>query len=375
MNARERMLELAGDVAERCKKCQLCKKECAFLQENGMPGEMAEGLLAGTLDPAVALMCSVCGLCAGVCPVRGLSPQALFQAMREVAVEAEPARARRFRPLLNYETVGLSRPFTFFGVPEGTTRVLFPGCNLPGTRPDIVWNCFLKLREEDPGLGFVLSCCAKPSLMCGLRPRHEERVAGVLGRLARAGVREVLTLCPNCHVTLRRASAEAGSGLVVRTVYEVLAATVREPEGGFAERVRTGVHDPCVLRAERPVHEAVRTLLWNTGSSVAEMRHSMHKALCCGEGGGVGFSRPDLAAAWRARRAEEATERRVVTYCAGCAVSLAGTVDPVHLLDLVLGPEPAPASTWTRGLRTYLNRLGLKRRAGAFLRSKGLVGS
>jgi hypothetical protein len=47
----------------------------------------------------------------------------------------------------------------------------------------------------------------------------------------------------------------------------------------------------------------------------------------------------------------------------------------VHLLDLVLGPEPAPASTWTRGLRTYLNRLGLKRRAGAFLRSKGLVGS
>lgn len=367
--ARERMMEVAGEMAAKCKNCLFCQKECAFLKEYGMPGQIDARLLEedNPEDPAIALQCSLCTLCTSVCPVRGLEPAALFQAMRECAMEENPSLAKRFKPLLAYETTGLSRPFTFFGLPKGTRRVLFPGCNLPGTRPDAVWACYEKLAEEDETLGLVFSCCAKPSRMAGLAGRHEERMSALVARLAEAGVEELVSMCPNCHMTLK----DADTPFTVRSVYELLAETVREPEGGFEERVRTGVHDPCVLRGERSLHEAARTLLWNTGSSVAEMRHSMHKALCCGEGGGVALTRPEFAEAWRAKRKEEATERRVATYCAGCALGLKNTVDPVHLLDLALGLQAEPASRWPGGPKAYLNRIALKRKAAAHFRKLG----
>ncbi|MBU1247286.1 MAG: (Fe-S)-binding protein [Proteobacteria bacterium] len=362
----EIMIAAAQELASKCKACKFCTVDCSFLRENGMPNVIAQGVMDGTIDPALAMECSLCGLCTQVCTVRGLDPYALFQAMRDVAVEANPALLAPYKVLLNYEKLGLSKSFSFFGVPEGATTLLFPGCNMPGARSDTVWDCFLKLREADPKLGLVLHCCAKPSKMLGKIEEHEERMASVVERIAATGVSEVLVMCPNCLVTLRSAKPP----FAVRTVYEVLAERIPEPEPGM-ERIRTGVHDPCVLRAERKVHEAVRTILWNTGSSVAEMKHSMHKALCCGEGGGVKFVKPEYADAWRELRQSEASERRVVTYCAGCARQLGPEINAVHVLDLALGREAAPVSEWPGSSKSYLARTLLKRKARAFFRKQG----
>ena len=33
--------EVTGNIFERCTNCNLCKKECGFLQKYGTPGEIA----------------------------------------------------------------------------------------------------------------------------------------------------------------------------------------------------------------------------------------------------------------------------------------------------------------------------------------------
>lgn len=360
------MVSLAREMTEKCKSCKFCLRECQFLKDNGMPNAIAENLLSGTVKPVLAFQCNQCGLCTQVCTVRGLDPAAMFKAMRVQAMSENPALKKPYKKQLAYEKIGLSRAMSYFHAPEGATTLLFPGCNLPGTRPDLTWACFEKLREADPKLGLALHCCSRPSKSLGMLGLHHERMDELIKRIEATGVSEVLVMCPACLTTLK----EAEPSFSVRTVYEVLAEIIPEPAPGM-ERIRTGVHDPCVLRGERKVHEAARTLLWNTGSSVTEMGHSMHKALCCGDGSGVGVIRPDYAKAWRMRRKEEAKDRRITTYCGGCVNSLGSDMEVSHLLDLVLSDTVKPANEWATPPMTYANRLLFKKKAKSLFKKKG----
>lgn len=350
-----------------CKLCKMCLKECPLIQKWGMPGELATQWLAGKLSAeqtrAIAFECTLCGLCTQVCPVRGLDPRGFFQALREEAVRDNPAILSPYKGLLRYERTGLTGAFSFYGLPDGVRRVFFPGCALSGTRPDTVLRVLERLRMEDPATGFVMRCCTKPSLMLGRRDYFLEQNRTLFARLEAAGVQEVLVACPNCFNALRTAEPP----FAVRTVYEVLADNDPEPAPGM-ERVKTAVHDPCVLRAEKTVHAAVRDLLWNHGCSVSEMRHAHHKALCCGEGGGLAIAHPKLADTWLHTRLTEAKGRELAVYCAGCLERLAPHAPTRHVLDILLdgpaGDPPRPSS----GAATYFNRLRLKKRAAALFR-------
>ena len=365
----EHLRESAQALHNGCKLCKMCEKECPLLKEWGMPGNLAAALLSGELGAEkareLAFRCNVCGLCTQVCPVRGLDPRAFFQALREVVTGRDESVLVPYRRLLGYERMGRTRAFSFFGLPRKARSVFFPGCALAGARPDTVWRTYLRLREIDPHMGLVLHCCSKPSLQLGRRAAFELAAGELISRLSDAGIEEVLVACPNCHVALREAVGVAGT-LAVRTVYELLAEHSVEAVAP-AERVKTGVHDPCVLREARSVHEAVRNLLWDNGCSVAEMRHAQHKAVCCGEGGGVSHAYPEQADKWLAVRLAEARNRDVAVYCAGCLQRLAPRVRTWHVLDILLdgtgGEPPAVAS----GALAYYNRMRLKGRAVRYL--------
>ena len=123
------------------------------------------------------------------------------------------------------------------------------------------------------------------------------------------------------------------------------------------------VHDPCVIRAARPVHQAVRTLLTRQGLTVQEMPHSGGNTVCCGKGGAVNMLNPQLAASWGELRKSEAAGRRIITYCASCVQSLGEHTPTNHLVDLLFAPDRTLAGK-KKGAGapiTYLNRLRLKR--------------
>jgi uncharacterized membrane protein YdjX (TVP38/TMEM64 family)/Fe-S oxidoreductase len=335
-----------------CTGCGVCVAECGFLKTYGTPRDISLSYAPEDAQKhAVSFECSLCGLCSAVCP-EGLDPKALFLEMRREAVDCGYGAFSEHKGLLGYERTGLSRRFSWYGLPDGCTTIFFPGCALPGTRPAATFQVYERLRQEITDLGLVMDCCTKPSHDLGRQQFFQEMFGEMTAWLEAAGIRRVLVACPNCY----KVFSEYASQFQTETVYERLA----ELSPGSAVPVSAApvtIHDPCVVRFTPGPQDAVRKLLRAGGHSIEEMPHTRETALCCGEGGTAGALAPDLADGWGERRVFEAAGRRVVTYCAGCANHLGKRVKVSHVLDLVCN-TPKPAS----GLITYINRLRLKSR-------------
>lgn len=354
---RPSLQESLKSVSEKCIECKLCRKECLFLQKYGKPKELAD-----TCDPEngnslnLAFQCSLCGLCGAVCPV-GLDPSVMFLEMRRQSVDHGTAEFSDHRKLIGYERRGTSKRYSYYALPKRCKTVLFPGCALPGTRPDKVKELFLYLRREIPGLGVVLDCCTKPSHDLGCDEHFQEMFVEMREYLLHCGVEKVLVACPNCY----RVFHQYGTGLQIETVYECLAdknMPVKEAPSG-----EVTVHDPCGTRYQKKVHEAVRRLAGRNNLRVNEMVHHGSKTICCGEGGSVYPINPELGKAWSFKRKQEAGSDRMLTYCAGCANYLGSFSPTIHILDLLFEPEAAMAgrAKVSKAPFTYWNRLRLKK--------------
>jgi len=309
--------------------------------------------------------CSLCGLCESVCPT-GLSPAGMFLEMRREAVD-RGLQIKGHSGILKYERRGSSPRYSLHAFPENCDTVLFPGCALPGSRPDKVLTLFEHLRKDIPTLGIALDCCTKPSHDLGRELYFGKMFGGLRDSLIKCGIETVLVACPNCY----KVFSAYGEGLHVKTVYEVLAERGLPEKSRFGGRVVT-VHDPCATRFSSEIHYAARSVIVGMGLTIDEMEHSRENTVCCGEGGTVGCLSPDLAGRWSLIRKAEAKDRLTVTYCAGCTSFLSRATPTIHLLDLVFEPEPAIAGKLkaSRAPFTYFNRITLKRKIAKLLKAK-----
>lgn len=345
-------------ISEKCTACFLCLKDCAFLKKFGHPKTIVDNYDPDrTKDGAVSFECSLCGLCAALCP-EGIDPSRMFLEMRREAVRLGQGEFPKHKASLNFEKRGVSERYTWVGLPGGCDTVLFPGCVLPGTRPETVITLYEHLRQRTPTLGVVLDCCTKPSLDLGRQDTFQAFFGKMIAYLLKQGIENVWVACPNCYKVFK----EHGKGMSVKTVYEVLVEN-GWPETGNVSAPIT-IHDPCVVRFNSPIQEAVRDLVGKKGLTIQEMVHNRQTTLCCGEGGAVGFLSPGLAKNWSALREEEAQGRRMITYCAGCVHHLNPLFPTSHVLDLLFQPEATLAGKVkvSRSPFTYWNRLQLKRK-------------
>lgn len=366
-NTVERLEKCRSTVATQCTECMVCVKQCLFLQTHGTPKALAEAWERDSARVrALAYECSLCGLCAKVCP-QGVDPFALFLELRREAVRLGETPLKRYGVLLGYEKRGNSRLFSYYGLPAGCDTVLFPGCNIPGSRPTVTWDLFQHLRQTIPTLGIVLDCCNKPSHDLGRQDFFEEMFGETRRFLLEHGVRRVLVACPNCYKVFKAYGGE----LEVQTVYEALRLWGLPPQALDQANAAAGkamgpvvLHDPCPLRYETAIQDTVREFVGGSGLVLEEMRHRKERTVCCGEGGAVSLYKEGFAEAWGRLRADEAKGRPVLTYCAGCANYLKDHMEVYHVLDLLF----RPAATLSRRLKvvqspfTYLRRLLLKRR-------------
>ncbi len=341
--------------AENCIECGLCVQECAFLQTYGTPKAIATNFQAETLSSAFE--CSLCGLCTFLCPANiSLNPAALFLEMRREAVTSGIQDLADYNVILNYEKRGTSTRYSYYAFPENCDTVLFPGCTLPGTRPDKVKSLFDHLSKTIPNIGIVLDCCTKPSHNLGREKHFHSMFNEMKEYLLQHGVRNILVACPNCYQVF----SQYGGTLSIKTVYEYLAETSLPTTANIPTDIT--VHDPCGTRNNEQIHTAIRQIAAKKSLRIREMQHHGPKTICCGEGGSVACLNTNSANDYKTHRKAEADGLRIITYCAGCANFLGSTTPTSHILDLLFDPEATLAghAKVSKAPWTYLNRLRLK---------------
>ncbi|MDD2499567.1 MAG: (Fe-S)-binding protein [Geobacter sp.] len=341
-----------ADMVAACTSCGECVRPCSFLQQQGTPAA-----IAGRDDAESTLLsafgCSLCGLCDAVCP-EGLSPSAMFLAMRQQAVRNGLIDLKPYAPWLNYEKLGSSPLFKRDLIPSGCTTVFFPGCSLPGTRPDAVQGLYRLLRTHDPAIGLVLDCCGKISHDLGLTEQFTSIFNRLSTRLHNKGVTRILTACPGCSKILRK----FGIQFEVASLYEVLVSSVPLADVSNQNRVVT-IHDPCPARFDQPQQQAVRQLINQCGYQIEELPSHGQTTRCCGQGGMVEGCVPGTVKQESRIIAAEAAGRPVVSSCGACCETLASTTPSAHIADLLTGTGTFTAQP-VSSLKRWLNRLKLR---------------
>ena len=362
---RETLEQHTTAIRQRCTDCGACTRHCAFLGRYGSPLSIALQLNRDNPDQLDrAFGCSLCGLCTAVCPQQ-LDPCSLFLDMRRRRVALGTCSFKPYKPLLTYEALGTSRLFSWFGLPPGCNTVFFPGCALPGTRPAVTLRMFQQLRSLIPNLGIVLKCCTKPSHDLGRSDFFQTNFRAIAAQLRAHGITTLLTACPNCTKIFRQYAPE----LTVHNTFTLFAEHgVATPTRGQGQEI--ALHDPCPLRDDQCLQEAVRSLVQRLGYIPIPMPHQQNKTICCGEGGAVGFIHPEFSQAWTQKRVAEADGRPIISSCAGCSAIFSRSTQTIHLADLLF-PDPLQgkaAPPPSRPPFTYFNRLWLKFRLKRLLR-------
>ena len=345
------------EIAAKCTRCDLCRENCSFLQQHGFPGDIAESSrqLPGYAQ-RIAFSCSLCGLCAAVCPV-SLNPARMFLNLRRQAVVSGngdfPGHAR----ILGYERRGVSPRYTWYILPENCNTVFFPGCSLPGAGPGQTLKVYEYLLALEATTGIVLDCCAKSSHDLGRQQYFEAIFFELREYLLNAGVSTVLVACPSCHQIF----LQYGGELRVETIYERIA--VHGTGDKIRQDISVTLHDSCAVRFVPAVHAAVREIIRLHGLEIDEMQHAERQTFCCGKGGAVPAVAGKLAKNWTRRRVEEAKGKLILTYCSGCVGYINRHSATIHLIDLIFDPQKLLAGKAACAMApfTYRNRLRLKK--------------
>ncbi len=326
-------------ILEKCTECGLCTENCEFLSKysSDTPRELAMKFAAGYSreKPLIPYSCNMCGLCQEICPEE-LNIGKMCLDLREELVKD------RLAPLPSHHHIQISQDFNTsdsFALArqdpanKKCERVFFPGCTLSGYSPSLVLKVYDYLCQKLFGIGIVLGCCGEPTRSIGEKSRFHEILKGTVDMFKGLGTSEVITACPLCYKTFKEYAPE----LKVTFLSEVLL-QVGLPEGMQGNKQTFSLFDSCSARWEKAIQDSVRALVNETGHSINEMEHTQETTRCCGLGGMVSFTDPDLAFRMTQRTVNEANHD-ILTYCAACREAFIAYKPVIHILDLLFNPD------------------------------------
>ncbi len=360
--------------AQRCLQCECmeCVKVCEYLEHYGRYPRKAVREIYNNLSIVkgsryanqMINACSLCGLCAEVCPT-DLDMSTVIRQSRQtmVAQGRMPASAHDFA--LRDMAFSQSDQFAMARNAPGSDAsdvLLFPGCQLSAESPEHVERIYAYLGEAlPPGVrvGMMLGCCGSPADWAGRRDLFDANLAGLRETIASLGDPIVILPCSSCHQAFRNSLPDVR----VESLWEFMAARGLPSDSVAGDGRVVSIHDACSTRNEAGLQESVRTLLGRLGYSVAELPRSRSLTTCCGYGGNQWLADPEVSQKVVAKRVAEGPAD-YVAYCAMCRDFLArGGKPTVHLLDLVFGADfdgdaGRPATGWSQ---RHENRARLKR--------------
>ncbi len=316
-------------------RCGFCRAGCPLFRETLSDGSTARGklqtllaLLEGEIPASRRALlrlfeCTTCGACSELCPAGVRFEEVLEAARRSFLRELELP----VHEWMVEATLSTGNPFARefeASVRRGGTA-FFPGCTSHFRVREIESSCIRLLERYVKELSVLRMCCGAPLLYFGGEAEEFfERNMQLL-----EGFELIVAHCPTCTKVLREHYR-----VQVLHISQALLELGTEP---VAPALRAAYHDPCHLARGCGVVEEPRELLLRAGVELVELEHSRRATDCCGAGGGLPVSFPELSARLAARRQAEAVSLgagALLTFCPTCYLHLSSTAgESLRVLD------------------------------------------
>ncbi|MHA2314571.1 MAG: (Fe-S)-binding protein [Candidatus Hermodarchaeia archaeon] len=310
--------------------------------------------------------CNLCGACKAWCMPRHELPRIIELSRERVVAEH---RAPRGTLELDKNT---SEFFNVYGEPHNerfaklqsilkksssTAEIAyFVGCTTAYRHPEIALATHSVLARL--GIDFTLLtggqdevCCGSPLIRAGFTESAKSLATQNVSAIKDSRVKIVLTTCPGCARALKLDYPQLGVHLPKKVkvlhITEFLVKHRKQLAPLMKSPLRTKqttspltmtYHDPCHLGRELGIYEPPRQLLkLIPGSNIMEFTHNREYADCCGGGGALPKTFPDLA--------EEITRKRLantpstsnsylVSACPNCKLHFTETQNRAKETDL-----------------------------------------
>lgn len=383
--------EEAEREAARCRQCEckLCMKECIMLNDyTECPKSLFKKYLEEgyeNLDHMIAYSCNECSQCTLKCP-KEFNMKGIFTALKEDYAEKNnglvPLEILKESDRTQEKECGDEYCTRVDGslqkkeVPkkQKTKYVFVPGCTVSAYSPKGVENIVKHLKEclGHENVGALLQCCGKVTRFIGETEKFEERNKKAIDILDDMGAEVIITVCPSCYKVFK----ETAKNQKVIAYWDLMKNLIGIPESargiGTGSDVVFNIHDSCVTRDETSHHESVRWILDELGYKWTEIERNGKNTRCCGVGGMVCSSNPELYERVYTRRANDFDQHNIVTYCGSCRGTMqAAGKDAVHILDLLFGQKYTKDQERARGYQTeqemWEKRLETKKRLNHLL--------
>lgn len=308
-------------------RCGFCVADCPVYRVKGLEGYasrgkmmIARGLLEGLIEPSEEVEelvedCLLCGYCQARCALNNLD---IFTLLRQRMVEEDLCA-----PEHREKTVKILEEGHLFQRPspvrrEGTVP-LYLGCLYQSRSVEVkTIISVLKRCGIDPLVADEV-CCGYIVEATGFRQEFEtvqERFAETYDPYTD---KEILTLCPTCTITLKEQYGLNVKHAIVAVADRIETLSPRQLD------LKATYHDPCHLGRMLGIFEEPRTILEALGVELVEMDQNRVFSTCCGGGGGLADTSPELSleiAKNRIRDTLEAGVENVVTVCPTCVPTL-----------------------------------------------------
>lgn len=262
---------------------------------------------------------------------KGLAPEEVGQAAKRIMAEGSPYTGA-------VSTMDNFLKESGTAVTPGAELLVFAGCAARSLYPAsfLAFLKILKTKRVPFDLLDPEPCCGMPLYQLGDFIHAAKQAKTVAQRIADAGAKEVVLLDPDCYRMLStrftRFGAPLPDGLHVCHVSEWLCRRMVDGNWPLMKRSeRFTYHDPSSLARFTGIHEPPRAILRSIfGQEPLEMLGHRNKAFCCGEGGGMLLTNPEIACEAASRRYEQAHATGadlLITSSPACASLLSNVQD------------------------------------------------
>lgn len=355
---------------EKCIGCKICMKGSPMLNHycDSPLDILGEIIDSKEVDSEIPYSCALCGYCNYVCP-KNVDLKGVFLSLRQDIVESTEGNLPKelgYSSVKFHQKNSFSKAFStdILHLEDYSETVFFPGCSLMAYSPKIIENTFEYLRKHLSGIGIYLSCCGKPTNCMGFKNDFKDYYKILEEEFKEKDIKRVITACPNCFVTIRDKSPEIEVVSLWNTLRDI---GVPENLKGIGKDLDISftIHDPCPTRLETETHRAIREITCELGLKINEMKYNRENTLCCGSGGMLHLTNKTISESQMSRRAREARDEFIITYCEECVESMKrGGKSSIHILDLLFNEEIY--NRFNQGdlntLSKWLNRYRGKRR-------------